>query len=334
MRCFYCEHRCELAANSYGVCGMYYAEGGEIRERYPHSWCSYTVSRIESVPFYHAYPGSRALTVGTFGCNFRCSYCSNGFIAREDPSGFEDRMFRLTPEILVETTRKLGCDSIVFNVNEPTMSLPTLLEVSVEARKAGIPMGCLTNAYGTEESTELLGSIFSFINVGLKGFSDEVYRKYIGIRSMDPILRNVRRLAGMCRLEVVTPVIPGVNDFQLDAMAGFLGEIDCRIPWHVFRLLPEHEMKEAEYPSIDGINASLASARKELDHVYFHNFVGSEWVNTVCPACGALAIERFSLGCGGDRLHALHCKDGRCAACGGDIPLLTSAAQGGEREAA
>lgn len=29
MRCLYCEHGCELAANSHGVCGMYYAEGGD-----------------------------------------------------------------------------------------------------------------------------------------------------------------------------------------------------------------------------------------------------------------------------------------------------------------
>lgn len=124
--------------------------------------------------------------MGTFGCNFRCSYCSNGFIAREDPSACEDRMFRLTPQALVGTARKFGCRSIVFNVNEPTVSLPTLLEVHAEARKAGIYMGCLTNAYGTEESTELLASIFSFVNVGLKGFSDGVYREYMGIRMLIP----------------------------------------------------------------------------------------------------------------------------------------------------
>jgi pyruvate formate lyase activating enzyme len=322
MRCFYCEWRCELGKDSFGVCGMYYAEAEEIRERYPHRWCTYTVSRIESVPFYHAYPGSRILAVGTFGCNFRCSYCSNGFIARENPSEYEDRMFHLTPDALVATAKKLGCSNIVFNVNEPAVSLPTLREVHKEARKAGMVMGCLTNGYTTEESTEMLASIFSYVNIGLKGFTDAFYGEYTGIRSIDPILRNIRRLSELCHVEVVTPVIQGANDAQLGEMAEFLAGIDPGIPWHVFRLLPEHEMKETEYPAIDIINEALEKARRELDYVYFHNFVGSDWVDTTCPGCGRILIERVSLGCGGDRLKAFHCEDNLCSACGLYIPIL------------
>jgi radical SAM superfamily enzyme YgiQ (UPF0313 family) len=60
---------------------MYMEENGQVKERYPDQWCTYNPSRIESVPFYHAYPGSRSMIIGTAGCNFRCRYCSNGFIA-------------------------------------------------------------------------------------------------------------------------------------------------------------------------------------------------------------------------------------------------------------
>lgn len=334
MRCSFCEWRCELDENTFGVCGMYYAERGTIRERYPHQWCTYTVSRIESVPFYHVYPGSRALAVGTFGCNFHCSYCSNGFIARQDPSSFQDRMFHLTPETLVDMANKLGCSSIVFNVNEPTVSLPTLMEVHDLAARNGIPMGCLTNGYTTEESTELLAGVFSFVNISLKGFSDAFYRDCLGVPTIDPVLRNIRRLAETCHVEVATPVIPGANDGQLDAMARFLTGIDNRIPWHVFRLLPEHDMKEEEYPNIEGINNSLNSARNMLDHVYFHNFIGSDWVNTLCPRCGDIMLERFSLGCGGDRLKSVHCDHNRCRACGYELPLLGTVFSRKESEAA
>ncbi|HEX9022662.1 MAG TPA: radical SAM protein [Geobacteraceae bacterium] len=334
MRCSYCERRCRLGEDSFGLCGMYYAKDGEIRERYPNRWSGYTVSRIESIPFYHAYPGSRTLAVGTFGCNFRCRYCSNGFIALDDPGKNEDRMFHLTPSALVATAKKLGCHNMVFNVNEPAVSLPTLMGVAVEARKAGIPMGCLTNGYTTEESTELLASIFSFVNIGLKGFSDAFYREYTGIRDLTPVLRNIRLLAERCHLEVITPVIHGANDDRLDEMARFLAGINKHIPWHVFRLLPEHEMKESEYPSIEGINRALDTARKELDHIYFHNFVGSDWVDTACPACGTVVIERFSLGCGGDRLNTFLCRENSCPACGEEILLLGTSASGHEREAA
>ena len=320
MRCNYCEWRCELGAKSYGVCRMYFEEGGEIRERFPNRW-SYSVSRVESLPFYHAYPGSRTLTIGTSSCNFKCRYCSNSFIACEDPAEGGENTYDMTPEDLVTMAQKLKCHNIVFNVNEPTVSLPTLLRLKECANKAGLPMGCLSNAFGTEESTETLAAVFDFINIGLKGFSTDFYREYIGVKSVDPILRNIRTLAAIRHVEVTTPVIQGANDSELDSIIDFLAEIDRNIPWHVFRLLPEYEMKGAEYPNIEEVSQVVESAREKLTYVYFHNFVGSDWVNTTCPDCGSEVIERFSLGCGGDKLMEFRCNGNQCPQCGHEIKM-------------
>jgi pyruvate-formate lyase-activating enzyme len=227
----------------------------------------------------------------------------------------------MTPEDLVRMARKLNCHNIVFNVNEPTVSLPSLLELKTHAQKAGLPLGCLTNAYGTEESTELLASIFDFINIGLKGFTSEFHREYIGIKSIDPILRNIRKLADIRHLEVTTPVIQGVNDRELESIADFLAGIDAEMPWHVFRLLPEYEMKDADYPNIEKVSQALQGCREKLAYIYFHNFVGSDWVNTCCPRCGSEVIERFSLGCGGDKLDDFHCRDNQCPKCGYGIKI-------------
>ena len=286
MRCTYCEWRCELGGGRPGVCRMYVEEGGVVKERFPFRWCSYGTSRIESVPFYHVYPGSRTMILGTASCNFRCRYCSNAFIAKADPAEIQDRMFNLSAREVVNMAEKLGCHTIVFNINEPTVSLPSLIEVSHEAKRSGIPMGCLTNGYTTEESTGILESIFSFFNIGLKGLSDDFNRRYIGIPSSAPILRNIERLSRTRHVEVTTPVIQSVNDHELDEIADFLSGIDREIPWHVFRLLPEDEMKDTQYPSITAISEALESARERLPSLYFHNFVGSDWVNTICPGCG------------------------------------------------
>jgi pyruvate-formate lyase-activating enzyme len=320
MQCSYCEWRCELGAQKYGVCQMYYADRGEIKERFPGRW-SYTVSRMESLPFYHACPGTRTLAIGTSSCNFSCRYCSNAYIARHDPATLAETMHDMAPEDLVRMAQKLDCRTIVFNVNEPTVSLPTLRELKSCADKAGLPLGCLTNAFGTEESTELLASIFDFINIGLKGFSSDFYREYIGVRSLDPIVRNLRRLSAIRHVEVTTPVIQGVNDCQLEAIAELLAGIHPEIPWHIFRLLPEYQMKDADYPSIDQISQTLQAVRQKLAYVYFHNFVGSDWVNTVCPGCGMAVIERFSLGCGGDKLDYFRCDGDRCPECGYEIRI-------------
>lgn len=316
MRCSYCEWRCELDRERYGVCRMYYADGGAIRERFPGRWSTYAMSRIESLPFYHVYPGSRVLTIGTFGCNFSCRYCSNGFIARRDPSELTEGMYDLSTEELVRMAVKLECHSIIFNVNEPTVSLPSLLDLKTQAGKAGLPLGCLTNAYTTPEATRTLAEIFDFINIGLKGFTNTFHREYIGVPDAAPILRNIRALAGMRHVEITTPIIQGVNDGDIEVMASFIAGVDREVPWHVFRLLPEHEMKEAAYPSIEEIDHALESARSRLSYVYFHNFVGSQWVDTACPGCGATVIERISLGCGGDKLSRFRCAENRCPQCG------------------
>lgn len=322
MRCNYCEWRCELQEGTLGRCRMYYADGQTVRERFPNKWCTYEVLGIESVPFYHAYPGSRCLTIGTSSCNFSCKYCSNAFIAKQDPAAMQDKMFDFSPQRLVEMAVKLGCESIVFSVNEPTMSLPSLQALAHEAAAAGVHMGCLTNGYSTPRATEQLASVFSFFNISLKGLSDDFNRDFIGIPSVAPVLRTIKRLAETHHVGVTTPVVQGANDHELDAISRFIADIDKEIPWHVLRLLPEDEMKDAVYPDIERISRVLLDTRQRLPYIYFHNFVGSEWVNTLCPGCGVSVIARFSLGCGGDQLQGIDCIDGLCPACGHTIKML------------
>jgi len=301
---------------------MYKDEGGKVVEVYPDRWCTYSASRVESVPFYHAYPGSRSMIIGTCGCNLRCRYCANGFIACQDPATVQDVMVEFSGEKLVKMAKKQGCHNIIFNVNEPAVSLPSLMRVKEHAAKENIPMGCLTNGYTTLESTLMLADIFSFVHVGLKGFTDKFYKEYVGINHIDPILRNIHTLAQKCHVEIASPVIENVNDHELLDIAQFISGINPDIPWHVFRLLPEHNMKEFKYPNIEHINQVLESSRKFLPYIYFHNFVGSDWVNTLCPKCGSTVIKRFSLGCSGDRLDEFLAPGNVCSTCGTPIALL------------
>jgi pyruvate-formate lyase-activating enzyme len=310
---------------------MYEESGSAVKERFPRMWSIGGASRIESVPFYHIYPGSKCFVIGSAGCNFKCLYCSNAFAAKEDPQNVAETLTALTPSQLVSTALKLGCANIIFNINEPTVSLPSLLELSHEAKRAGLPLGCLTNGYSTEESTEMLADAFSFFNIGLKGLSERFNRECIGIPSVNPVLRNIQRLAEISHVELITPVIQGMNEGELNEMADFISSVDREIPWHVFRLLPESDMKTENYPDINFINNILESARKKLPYLYFHNFVGSDWVNTLCPGCGEIVVERFSLGCGGDQLRKILCEDGTCPSCGRDIRLIQNTQISGAR---
>ncbi len=321
MECPYCERRCRLGPDSFGYCRMYRVEGDRVVERFPDRWCAYAISRVETIPFYHAWPGARCLVVGTASCNFDCRYCSNSEVVKVDPLDQQDIMLDLGPKALVDKARKHGCHAIVFSVNEPTVSLQTLEGVARAAREAGLVMGCLTNGYATEEGTRLLGEIFSFVNVSLKGLAPEFCSRYLGVPEVGPILRNIEALARIGHVEVTTPVIEGVNDHELDDMARFLAGVRKDIPWHIFRLLPEYRMQKEDYPSIESISAKVEAVGSRLDYVYFHNFIGSRWVNTHCPHCGEVVVTRHSLGCGGDKLDTCRCIGHACPSCGGRIAM-------------
>ena len=84
MHCGYCEWRCDLDEQRYGVCQMYCADGrhrGALSQPLEHV-CDLPHGVDALLP---RHPGSRTMTIGTMSCNFRCRYCSNAHVALSDP---------------------------------------------------------------------------------------------------------------------------------------------------------------------------------------------------------------------------------------------------------
>lgn len=324
MRCSFCERRCDLSDDFHGFCQMYKVEEDRVVERYPFRWSGYQSSDIEMIPFYHAYPGTKSLVVGTMGCNLDCKYCLNSHIAKKQVE--ESRLYALTPEQILKAARLAGCHNIVFGVNEVTVSFPSFLALAKAAKKQGFAVGCLTNGYLTEEAAELLAEHVLFINLSLKSPSNQFYRHYAGINDVGPIIRNLRFFAERVHLEITTPIVQDVNDHEIPEIARLIAEIDPCIPWHLFRLLPEYKMQDYQYPDIKRIEGLLNIARQEVSYVYFSNFVGSKWVSTDCPLCGTPVVKRVALGTCGAQLAADLRVNEQCAGCGYRIPFLKQSA--------
>jgi pyruvate formate lyase activating enzyme len=317
--CPFCERRCHLSESESGFCGMYHLVDGRVVERFPHRYGSAYISHIEAIPFYHFQPGSRSLVLGGAGCNFDCHYCSNAYVARSDPEPL--LTLHLPPERLVTLAEQDGCHNISFTVNEPTVALPTLLELAQVASRAGLPVGVLTNGYMQPEVAEEMGETFDFINVSLKAMSDAFYQKYVGVPSAEIIKRNIETLSRKTHLEISTPIVQELNDDDIPAIADFIASVDPQIPWHVFRLLPEYKMADYERPPIEAVNAALEAAREKLPYIYFGNFVGSQWVSTLCPRCGSVVIERINLGGCGAKSFTYNLANNHCADCGYALPI-------------
>lgn len=319
--CDRCERRCSIAPGSSGYCRMYLNRAGNLEPAYPDQVSLLMVSRIESLPVFHFWPGSRTLVFATGACNLDCHYCSNAYLARNDPS--EVYWMKIEPGLLLRRARQAGCHNLAFAMNEPTVSLEYYEAVSVEARAAGLPIGCLTNGYQTPEAAVRLAEASDFINLSVKGFSDAFYRDYADApQGLDPVLRNLEFFHENTHLEVTTPIVAGLNDDDIVPFAEWLGKLDDCLPWHVFRLLPEYKMADRQYPDISQLELRLREAGRHLRHVYFGNFAGSRWLTTCCPSCGREVIERVGLGGCGVKPLTFALESGRCPACGSTVRIV------------
>ena len=74
VRCYACGHRCLIKEGRSGVCRVRFNEGGKLFV--PHGYVGgIQCDPIEKKPFFHAYPGTDALSFGMLGCDFHCGYC-------------------------------------------------------------------------------------------------------------------------------------------------------------------------------------------------------------------------------------------------------------------
>ncbi len=73
IRCLTCERRCELSAGQTGWCRTRQNRAGTLYTLTYGAVSSLSCNPIEKKPLYHFYPGTVALTVGSWSCNFGCS---------------------------------------------------------------------------------------------------------------------------------------------------------------------------------------------------------------------------------------------------------------------
>ncbi len=77
VRCVACAHRCLILDGLRGICKVRYNQGGALMV--PHGYVgALQCDPTEKKPFFHAFPGSDALTFGMLGCDLHCSYCFTG----------------------------------------------------------------------------------------------------------------------------------------------------------------------------------------------------------------------------------------------------------------
>ena len=317
--CYACGHRCVILPGLDGICRVRYNEGGRLMVPVGYV-AGLQCDPTEKKPFFHALPGSLALTFGMLGCDYHCSYCQN-FItsqALRDPvAGVPPR--EISPDKMVELALKHEARLLVSSYNEPLITSEWAVDVFKRAKPSGLVCGYVSNGNATPEVLDYIRPWTDLYKVDLKGFNDRNYRKLGGV------LQNVLDTIRMVHernfwLEIVTLVIPGFNDSndELKAAADFIASVSPDIPWHVTAFHQDYKMTGPDNTSVETlIRAAEIGYTAGLRFVYAGNLPGrvGKFENTFCPDCKAVLIERF-----GFRVLKNRIVNEACPQCNGRIP--------------
>ncbi|MGB4537758.1 MAG: AmmeMemoRadiSam system radical SAM enzyme [Bacilli bacterium] len=313
VRCRLCPHNCLIAPGKKGLCGARENEDGELVASSYGRVASIALDPIEKKPLYHFRPGTAILSVGTSGCNMRCLFCQNyGLSQKRVPAEY------LSPEKLFELIQNVDDNiGIAFTYNEPLIWYEYIYDAArlIKEKDASQVIALISNGYISPEPLEELLPYIDAMNIDLKAFKDETYRRLCGA-SLEPVLETIRRAAGRIHVEVTTLVITDENDSpaEIGAIASFLASIEKNIPLHLSRYFPAYKLTRPA-TSAQTLVSLRDEARRYLPYVYLGNVPGVDQ-STYCPECGRKVIER-----GYYRARVLTGKP-ECPACAAPLPLV------------
>jgi pyruvate formate lyase activating enzyme len=315
LRCMTCERRCLIKEGDLGFCKTRTNIEGRLYTLIYGSISALSANPIEKKPFFHFHPGTKALTVGSFSCNFTCDWCQNFEISKSTP---QEVKF-LSPEAFIELVDYYRCRGTSISFNEPTLLLEYALDVFDLAKRKGYYNTFVTNGYMTEGALNLLiAHGLDGMNIDIKGEND-VVKRYCHA-DLEKIWRNAREAKHKgIHVEITTLVIPGVNQ-----RVGCISEIARRIvrdlgedtPWHLTRYFPAYRFT-APPTQVEMLERARAiGIEAGLKFVYIGNVPGHIYENTYCPRCGKLLIERK-----GFDICTYRLIDKLCPVCGERIPI-------------
>ncbi len=272
LRCLACSHKCIIEKDKTGICGVRKNINNKLMSLVYGKIASMNADPIEKKPLYHFLPGSYAFSIGTVGCNFRCDFCQNFDISQTAKRGFifgQD----FTPEDIVKKAIQNNCKSIAYTYNEPIVFVEFVKDVAKIARKKGLKNILVTNGYFSRESFDYISNYIDAMNIDLKSFNKDFYKKYCGGK-LEPVLETIKLAYKKgIHIELTTLVIPGLNDSEeeFEKIAKFIAKIDKNIPWHISRFFPRYKMFDKQPTSIETLKKAYEIGKKYLNYVHIGN---------------------------------------------------------------
>jgi pyruvate formate lyase activating enzyme len=310
-QCGVCQWRCILAPGEAGRCLV--RVGGEdgIAVLNDGLISAAQVGPIEDHRLWHLFPGTHVLALGGWGYAFPADQQRGQYASVPEE---ERRRRHLDPDRAAQFALEKLCRGVVWSYSDPSVSHEYVRELLQLSRASSRYTALVTSGYLTLAALDQLGHYLDALSLDLLAFDDSAYARLAGVEHWRGILEVAAhaRHRWSCHIEVTTRLHPNVNDApaQVQAMAAWIADaLGAGTPWHI---LPGDAGAAAA--------ASVGRARRLAHEAGLHFVFGPEpGQNTICPSCGAVAIER-----GADSARVVGLEGGSCASCGAGLGIRMS----------
>ncbi len=314
--CRICPNECELKEGELSKCNNRKVINSKLYTMAYGNPCSVNVDPVEKKPLYHFFPGTRAFSIATAGCNLACLNCQNWSISQTSPD--KTRNISLPPEKVVEEALKLNCKSIAYTYSEPVSFYEYSYDTANIAKEAGVKNIFKSNGYINREPLEKLCKVLDAANIDLKSFNESTYVRLSGGK-LQPVLDALKifRDNGVW-LEITNLIVPKWTDKpdEIRNMCRWLFKNGFeKTPLHFSRFYPTYKLEQLPPTPLNILNeAARIAAEEGLKFVYIGNVPGNEMADTRCPSCKNVIIKRT-----GYRIDFNKIKAGKCEICGSVI---------------
>lgn len=271
--CKVCFRHCEISEGCLGACKARTCKDGRIIASNYGRITGIALDPIEKKPLSRFYPGSKILSVGSYGCNLFCPFCQNYDISRSSGEEYDE----ITPEELADIAYKFtdrGNIGVAYTYNEPLISYEFLRDTAKLVKAKGMKNVLVSN--GTAE-LPILEEIIPYIdamNIDIKSMSSDTYRNVLG-GDLNMTKAFIERAIKDCHVELTMLIVTGMNDSEEEMceltewIAGLEG--GSNIPLHISRFFPRYKMTDRPATDIGVIYKLADIARDRLNFVYTGN---------------------------------------------------------------
>lgn len=308
--CEICPNFCKMSEGQEGICFGRKNRNGQLVPSNYGKVAAIAVDPIEKKPLYHFLPGQEILSIGTYGCNFRCIFCQNCDISQGKVYTKD-----YTPEKLIDIAKKQNLFGISYTYNEPVIWYEFVLDCMKMCRDEGLYNVLVSNGFINEKPLMKLLPYIDGINIDLKSIKDDFYVKYVKGK-LEPVQKTIQMCFKETIVEVTNLLITELNDSEseMEELTDWVAGISNELPLHISRYFPRHKLSNPA-TSIEKLEQFYQIAKKKLKFVYIGNAYIKGTSDTFCPGCNSGLISRNGYRIKNTGLT----EDGKCEKCGASV---------------